>query len=496
MAGKVHILVTEGPIKSQEFLYEEHDVLLFGRAPDCHACLPEEDRTASRHHFILEVNPPDARVRDVGSLNGTYVNGVKYGGRQPGETPDEGARREYPQVDLRDGDEIRVGESVLQVKIEVPAVCCECGKAIPERNRERCAWVGGALICPSCRKKVLEAGQPAAPKPPQPVRCRKCGKDVSAEVGKGRRGDYVCAACLEKAQDDPHALLRKFIREAGLGRGEEAPQVAGYDIERRLGIGGFGAVYLARDKKSGDQVALKVMLARVAVDEHAKKLFQREIDTNKKLRHPNIVELLDHGSAASAFWFTMEFCEGGNVADLMIRRGSKLTLDEAAPIMLEALRGLAFAHEQGFVHRDLKPENILRAKANGGWLAKVGDFGLGKAFREAGLSGMTATGSYAGTWPFMPREQLTNFRDAKPACDVWAIGATFYVMLTGQLPREIRRGQDPVEVVLRGEVVPVRKREPGLPRAVAEVIDRAPVMDPKARYQTAGEMRKALERAL
>jgi hypothetical protein len=80
-------------------------------------------------------------------------------------------------------------------------------------------------------------------------------------VGKGRRGDYVCAACLEKAQDDPHALLLRFIREAGLGRGEELPQVAGYDIERRLGIGGFGAVYLARDKKSREQVALYVMNA-------------------------------------------------------------------------------------------------------------------------------------------------------------------------------------------------------------------------------------------
>ncbi|HET8644405.1 MAG TPA: FHA domain-containing serine/threonine-protein kinase, partial [Vicinamibacteria bacterium] len=94
-----------------------HDTLLFGRAADCHARLPGQDGKASRHHFLLEVNPPAARVRDLGSLNGTWVNGRRYGGRGA-LTPEEAARHQWPQVDVFDGDTIRVGASVFAVRIE------------------------------------------------------------------------------------------------------------------------------------------------------------------------------------------------------------------------------------------------------------------------------------------------------------------------------------------------------------------------------------------
>ena len=129
MAGKVRLQVIEGVMQGQAFAFEEHDTFIFGRMDDCHACLPD-DEMVSRHHFIMEVNPPDARIRDLGSLNGTYVNGIKYGGREEGETPEEGSRREYPEVDMKDGDQIKVGGTVLTVYVEVPAVCCQCGRDI------------------------------------------------------------------------------------------------------------------------------------------------------------------------------------------------------------------------------------------------------------------------------------------------------------------------------------------------------------------------------
>src|ERR1700694_3871791 len=104
MSGKLTLTITAGPKAGTVFVFEEHDTLLLGRKDDCQVCLPE-DILISRHHFILEVNPPDIRIRDLGSLHGTYINGQKYGGRGKHKTPEEGARQEYPQVDLRDGDE-------------------------------------------------------------------------------------------------------------------------------------------------------------------------------------------------------------------------------------------------------------------------------------------------------------------------------------------------------------------------------------------------------
>jgi serine/threonine protein kinase len=132
----------------------------------------------------------------------------------------------------------------------------------------------------------------------------------------------------------------------------------------------------------------------------------------------------------------------------------------------------------------------------GGRNAKVSDFGLAKSFQRAGFSGMTATGSTAGTFPFMSKEQLTNFKFVKPVSDVWSMGATLYHMLTGDFPRDFRRGQDPVEVILRGGIVPIRRRDSSIPKAVAGVIDRAVADKTADRYQTAGEFRKELAAVL
>ena len=496
MPGKVKIEIVEGPMQGKEFVFEEHDTFLFGRMPDCHAVLPD-DPLVSRHQFIVEANPPDACVRDLGSLNGTYVNDIKHGGREKGETPEQGAKRQYPEVSLKTGDRIKVGHTVMAISTEGPAICCECDCDIPEENRQAYAWVGGTFICATCKNKLISLGKPAKPPKPKPVHCQKCGKDVTDEVGEGRKGDYICRSCQKKAEADPAELMFAIMQKLGLGGGGgEAPEVAGYKIEKKIGAGGFGAVYLARHETDGGHVAVKVMLSQVAVDEHSRKLFLREMDSMKKLKHDHIVPLLDRGSAGGAFYFIMDYCEGGSVDDLIRQCGGKLALSEAGPIILDALAGLAYAHQQNFVHRDLKPGNILLAGPEGKRVAKVTDFGLAKNFQKAGLSGMTVTGNVAGTPVYMPREQVTNFKYVKPASDVWSMGATLYNMLTGRFPRDMRRGQDPMEAILHGEIVPIRKRDSGIPRKVAEVIDRALDNNVKNRYKDAAGMRKALAKAL
>jgi serine/threonine protein kinase len=164
--------------------------------------------------------------------------------------------------------------------------------------------------------------------------------------------------------------------------------------------------------------------------------------------------------------------------------------------MLDAIDGLVYVHSHDIVHRDLKPSNILLAGSEGRWTAKISDLGLAKNFERAGFSSFTVTGHCAGSPGFMPREQLTDFKRVKPVSDIWSIGATFYNMLTGQVPRNFAQNRDPIEIILRDEVVPVRDRDPSVPRPVAAAIDRALAEDVKARFQTAAEMRDALTKAL
>lgn len=452
MENSVKFVVAKGPMKGKEFAFDEHDAFLFGRLPECHCCLPD-DSLISRRHFMVEVNPPDARIRDFGSLNGTFVNEKKIGSREKGETPEQGQKRKYPEVDLKDGDTIQAGDTVFSVKIE-------CEEA---------------------------AG---------PVVCAQCGKDVAGEIGGRQVGSYICQACRQSMEMDPAQILRDMLaKEAGKPAQKEGlPVIAGYRIKRRIGIGGYGAVYLAVSEADARQVAIKIMLARVAVDEQARTKFSREIELLTGLRHENVVAVHGSGSAGSAFYFVMEHCPGGSVADYMEAQGGKLTPAVALPIMRQALQGLAFVHQKSVVHRDLKPHNILLAGTPAAPIAKIADLGLAKNFERAGLSGHTMTGAYAGTPIYMPKEQLTGYKYVKPVSDMWSLGATFYNMLTGATPRDFPQGCDPLDVILKGEIIPIRRRDPSIPSGLAEVLDRSIQANPKDRYADAGEMLEAMQK--
>jgi hypothetical protein len=457
MPGTVTLVVTSGPIRGQRFDFPCHDTFLFGRAPDCHARLAASDTSASRHHFLLEVNPPLARLRDLGSLNGTHVNGVRHGSRRGTESPEEAAARDGAEIDLRDGDEIRVGVTVIRVEVSAPPSCSDCGRPILATERTRCGWVGGAYLCEACRRGTL--------------------------TGRGPGGD---ASPLARPAAAPQ------VEDGGNAPGST---VGPYAIERLLGKGGMGAVYLARrlGGEPSPPVALKVMLPRMVVDEGAQEIFIREIEITRALRHPNIVGLLDFGKHQGRFYFALEYCAGGSAEQLRRRLGGRVPLPSTLHIAMGALEGLAAAHEAGFVHRDLKPDNVLLGEDGA---ARLADFGLAKSFQQAGLSGMTATGTVAGTLQFMPREQLTSYRQARPTTDVWSMAATLYYLLTGQYARDFAAHSDPRAVILKGGVVPLRRRDPSIPEDLAAVIDRALDDDPSRRFPTARELVASLRGVL
>ena len=503
MAGKVKLSVKSGPQKGQVFVFDSVDRFMFGRHPDCH-CRITDDPLVSRHQFLLEVIPPIAQLKDLGSLNGTYVNGQKHGGRQAGESPEEAARRPNPAVAIQHGHSIVVGLTEIAVSVEQVVACKECGAEIPpEALPAGWARMGEGITCARCRLKQAVAQPAAKPQSPEAVRCVQCGKDVSQEAGPGRKGVYICKACQQQQAhgNKDKELWMALARLLGVPIPAQAaegqmPSIPGYDYVKTLGEGAFGKVYLARRQHDGLPVAVKVMLANVAVSEENRKRFLREAEVTKAISHENLVTFMDSGSVGNVFYFMMEYCEAGGLEGLAKAKGGKLPVGEAVPLMIQALRGLEFMHKQGFVHRDLKPQNILLRGSGGRLTAKISDFGLSKSFQSSGLSGFTATGTAAGTPQFMPPEQLSNFKYVKPPSDVWSMAATLYNMLSGGYPLHMPQGVLWQSVVLDCSVIPLEKRLPSIPRGLAQVIHRGLAKNVKERYQDAGEFSRALETAL
>jgi hypothetical protein len=508
MPATVTLMVTQGDLKGQEFMFDERTTCIIGRSGECYPRLPNDDahKTISRHHCLLDINPPDVRVQDFGSLNGTYVNGKKIGQRVEGQTREEAAKTAFPEYDLKEGDEVKLGDTVFRVGIYVPAVCMDCSKEIPAAQREQARISGELYCCAECRQKE---GQPEPQEPAKPKiqTCGICGKDVTQEIGANRQGEYVCASCRR----DPFKIIRYLLIAADRGK-KESEAIQGYTILKELGRGGMGAVYLARHETSGQQVALKVMLPQVAADEDSEKRFLRETAVTKALKHPNVVQMYDHGCSDGTFFFTLEFCDAGSVDALMAKRGGKLPVDEAVTLILQLLDGLQYAHTvtipnaeladgrivtvHGLVHRDIKPGNFFLSGSGSNRLAKIGDYGFAKAFDAAGLSGLSMTGTVAGTPPFMPRQQVINFKYAQPEVDVWAMAASLYNMLTGQVPRDFSRGKDPWAVILKERCIPIRNWASSLPQKLAEVIDEALIDQPSITFKTAEELKRALQGAI
>jgi DNA-directed RNA polymerase subunit RPC12/RpoP len=492
MPGKVTLEVIDGPIKGKVFTFEAHDAFIFGRDKNCHARLPDDDLEASRHHFILEFNPPDVSLRDLGSLNGTYVNNKKYGGRKEKENPQATDHSRLPAVDIKHGDLIQVGRTLIRISVEIAVFCNQCGIQIPNTLKSAASPPDDIYTCSECLKNQSKADINSGI---GAVHCQNCGNDVTEEVSRGRTGSYLCASCRRRADGNPEEVPAMMSATFPKDPVSGTTEIHGCELGDLLGQGAMAMVFKGRRKRDDRDVAIKVLLSRIAVDKKSRRQFEREIGTTMRLKHKNVVEMYDSGSSGPWFYCIMEYCPGGSVAQLMFKQGGSLSLEAARPIMLQSLGGLSYIHQQGFVHRDLKPENILLTQEKGG-TAKIADMGLAKSFDQAGLSGMTLTGAFAGTPPYLPKEQLVDFKYVKPASDVWSIAATFYRMLTGMYPRQGEVGQVPIEVVLSGKTIPIRDRAPNIQPNLAEVIDTGLAANPDDRYQSAVEFLEKLREVL
>lgn len=454
---KLLIDVFSGPLIGKRFQFESDvpDIIIVGRNPTCHCCLLEDSRV-SRHHFILEIAPNGCALRDLGSLNGTLVNDIKYGGRNANEKSEEAAKR-CKSVSIESGDCIQAGETKLRVLIDLAQpkeeaiFCATCGKRLPLSNNDA-PFQENKPLCTACKEKALEE-----------------------QHKQNQIMDNVIAKNSGNLYDE---------RKQGL------PQIPGYLVVLKLGQGGCGTVYFAKRISDGKELALKTLTPlNKAVTQRDIATFQREMKVSMTLKHPNLVCFEDQGCIGNVLYFAMEYCSGGSLQDMVSKKGI-LNLNEALPIMRQVLDGLSCAHEKGFVHRDLKPANILFADKERNQ-AKISDFGMAKSFQQTGLSCLTMAGEYGGTTDFMPKEQLLNYKNVKPVSDVFSIAATFYFALTGKVVYAIGSVDDPLKAILEDKIIPLSKRR-DLPQNITAVIEKALNPEPEMRYQTATEMRRAI----
>ena len=268
-----------------------------------------------------------------------------------------------------------------------------------------------------------------------------------------------------------------------------ATSLAGqYDIERELGRGGMGVVYLAHDVKLDREVAIKVLPPLLAGSTEVRERFLREARTAARLSHPNIVAIHRADEIDSRVFFVMGYIAGESLADRLRRTGS-LEPREAVPIVRDVALALAYAHERGIVHRDIKPENILLEASSG--RAMVTDFGIARVVEAAPL---TMTGQVLGSVHYMSPEQVSGDRlDGRS--DLYSLGVVAFQALSGRLPFDSESASAVIVAHVTKAAPTVRSVAPSVPEPLARVVDACLAKDPNARYATGTALARALDDA-
>lgn len=289
--------------------------------------------------------------------------------------------------------------------------------------------------------------------------------------------------------------------------GDLSGTLGGYQLLKQLGRGGMGAVYLARQLSLDRNVAVKVMRTDWSRDPVFVARFTREAYAAAQLVHHHVVQIYDIGVERQQNYFSMELVDGKSLADAIADQG-KIDVEVAVGYILQATRGLAFAHQQGMVHRDIKPDNLL---INSHGMVKVADLGIVKVPGGSGAAeesrpaaatssiaasasnAVTMAGVAMGTPHFMAPEQARDSASVDARADIYSLGCTLYMLVTGHPPFA---GKTAIEVITKHAsepVVPPDAVVKRVPKELSEIILKMVAKQPADRYANMGEVIKALE---
>jgi len=526
------MMVLEGPDKGRVYECNTDGAtnILVGREDvrsEAHWQLSSKDYFVSRNHFLLEIRPPNCRISDPYSKNGTFLKRGELEKRVEEEL-------------LENGDQIRIGKTFLAMELvannynkkqeisiprhetgplktgsetnTVPATsnCIRCGANMEYTLPSSGSVLSGSdFMCAECRKQEEQFKSKEAEKQvSQSYYCMNehCGQDVSDQANTdGRAAEfsdvalYYCPECSKR--EEAEAFLNYNFYQGDIG---------GYRLIRWLGKGGFGEVYKGWHPETCRLAAIKVMNPLKTKEAGLVYRFHREISIMQDFNHSNLVRFYEEGQVNQRPFLVLEYVPDGDFSQLLSDEGRSLyTAHDIIKFFEDALTGLDYFHRRdsqpgrNYVHRDIKPENILIRRDKDQVVSKLADFGLAKCYEEHGGT-ITRSKQFAGTFIYMAPEQITNFKYSKPPVDIYAMGVTIYYLLSGRYPLDftpmwqvkkgkpmLQRGR-PVDMVLAGKRLPLLEARPDLPKSLCEAVDKSLSINPDQRYQSAEAFRLAL----
>jgi eukaryotic-like serine/threonine-protein kinase len=269
-------------------------------------------------------------------------------------------------------------------------------------------------------------------------------------------------------------------------RSETKRRVGPFELERKLGVGGMGVVYLATYLKNGQRMAVKVLAPEMSGDGRLLKRFLREIDILKRLRHPHIVRYYGGGKDKTQHFYAMEFMDGGSVEQMLKKKG-RFTWDETIGYARQVSLALEYAHNNGIIHRDLKPANLFLGKDG---LVKLGDFGIA---RDTQATALTAAGRTVGTYAYMAPEQISGKPPVSRKTDLYALGCVMFEMLTGKPPFNAPTAAEMLFAHLEEEPPQINSSVPDCPIWLDKLVGKLLEKDPEERYYDALALQVALD---